>query len=273
MRLRCVKMQSGKKIRLKRILDENTCRSVIFAMDHGTFLGPMKGIQDVKKITSQVAAGGADAIIVLKGIAKLISSEIRKDMGLIIQISSSTTLSPKPNFIALSASLKEAVRLGADGVAVFVTLGHENEHYMLEMLGKIAWQCDDYGMPLLAMAEYPYPEKGKKYDINYLKYACRVVAEFGADIIKTNYTGDIESFKEIVEYCPVPILIAGGSKMETDEEVLKTVESAMKAGANGVSFGRNIFQHENPEAITKAIVQVVHRGISVNEALRILNSK
>ena len=106
-------------------------------------------------------------------------------------------------------------------------------------------------------------------DVEVVKLAARVGAELGADIVKTNYTGDIASFKQVVEGCPVPVIIAGGSK-GNDADCLKMIEDAMKAGAAGVAMGRNSFQHENPAKFVKAVCEVVHQGKSSKDACKLL---
>jgi DhnA family fructose-bisphosphate aldolase class Ia len=124
-------------------------------------------------------------------------------------------------------------------------------------------------MPLLAMMYPRGPKIEDEGDVAVVKHAARVGAELGADIIKCPYTGSAESFKEVVDGCPVPVVIAGGSKL-TDEETLKMIEGAMKAGAAGISMGRNAFQHESPSRFVKAAVAMVHEGASVEDALKII---
>ena len=127
-----------------------------------------------------------------------------------------------------------------------------------------------WSMPLLAMIYTRGPKIKNQFDVAVVKHAARVGAELGADIVKVNYTGSTESFKEVTSGCPVPVVIAGGEKMGTDKEVLEMVEGAIKAGSAGVSIGRNAFQHEDPIAIVKAISSVVHKNVSVGDALKIL---
>jgi DhnA family fructose-bisphosphate aldolase class Ia len=105
-------------------------------------------------------------------------------------------------------------------------------------------------------------------DVAFVKHVSRIGAELGADIVKTNYTGSIESFREVVQGCPVPVVIAGGPKVNTEEDVLRMVLGSIRAGGVGVSLGRNIFQHKNPEAMAKAVGAIVHKGATVEEALR-----
>jgi fructose-bisphosphate aldolase/2-amino-3,7-dideoxy-D-threo-hept-6-ulosonate synthase len=144
---------------------------------------------------------------------------------------------------------------------------------MLQKLGSVADECDGCGVPLLAMM---YPRGAKipsEHDPEAVALAARLGAELGADIIKTNYTGDIETFRKVTDGCPVPVIIAGGPKAKTDTDVLRMVSDAMAAGGVGVSIGRNVFQNDNPSAMTRALSAIVHRGAGPNEALRILGVK
>ena len=159
---------------------------------------------------------------------------------------------------------------GADAVSVHVNLGSETESEMLQELGEISETCSYWGIPLLAMM-YPRGQKVEnEHDVELVKHAARVGSELGVDIVKTNYTGDPDSFKEVVEGALVPVVIAGGPKVDTDEELLQMVKDSIEVGGAGVAFGRNLFQAENPGKITKAISEVVHNDLEVNEALKFL---
>jgi DhnA family fructose-bisphosphate aldolase class Ia len=139
---------------------------------------------------------------------------------------------------------------------------------MLKDLGEVADKCFLWGMPLLAMM-YPRGQKiSNQFDVNVVKHAARVGAELGADIVKVNYTGDPESFQKVVEGCSVCVVIAGGEKVESDNDLFEMIEGAMKSGATGVSIGRNAFQHKNPTLITKIISQQVHEGLTAEEAIQ-----
>jgi len=129
----------------------------------------------------------------------------------------------------------------------------------------------EWGMPLLAMMYPRGPKIEDEADVSVIKHAARVGAELGADIIKCPYTGSVETFREVVEGCPAPVVIAGGSKM-SDEEPLKMIEGAMKAGGAGLSMGRNAFQHENPVKFVKAACAMVHEGMSAEEALAFMRT-
>ena len=263
-------MMIGKKIRLERIINRHTGRTVIAPMDHGVSNGPMKGIIDIDKTVESISQGGADAILMHKGIVEQGHRGYGKDIGLIVHLSASTSLAPNPNNKVIVTSVEKAIQLGADAVSVHVNLGSETESEMLQELGEISETCSYWGIPLLAMM-YPRGQKVEnEHDVELVKHAARVGSELGVDIVKTNYTGDPDSFKEVVEGALVPVVIAGGPKVDTDEELLQMVNDSIEVGGAGVAFGRNLFQAENPGKITKAISEVVHNDLEVNEALKFL---
>ena len=263
-------MMIGKKIRLERIINRHTGRTVIAPMDHGVSDGPMKGIRDIDKTVESISQGGADAILMHKGIVEQGHRGYGKDIGLIVHLSASTSLAPNPNNKVIVTSVEKAIQLGADAVSVHVNLGSETESEMLQELGEISETCSYWGIPLLAMM-YPRGQKVEnEHDVELVKHAARVGSELGVDIVKTNYTGDPDSFKEVVEGALVPVVIAGGPKVDTDEELLQMVKDSIEVGGAGVAFGRNLFQAENPGKITRAISEVVHNNLKVDEALKFL---
>ena len=260
----------GKKIRLERIIDRKTRRTVIAPMDHGVSSGPIKGIVDMDKTIEEISKGGANAVLMHKGIVAQGHRGYGNDLGLIIHLYASTSLSSDTNKKATVTSVEKAIQLGADAVSVHVNIGSETEPQMLQELGQISEICSQWGIPLLAMM-YPRGQKiTSETDVNMVKHAARVGSELGVDIVKTNYTGDPSSFEEVVEGALVPVVIAGGPKVDTDEELLQMAKESVDVGGAGVAFGRNIFQAENPGKITKAITEVVHNNIEVEDALEIL---
>lgn len=261
----------GKKIRIERILDRKTGRCVIVPMDHGVSVGPIDGIIDMAETIDEVASGGANAVIVHKGIVGNGHRGYGRDIGLIIHLSASTALSPDPDHKVLVTSVEKALQMGADAVSVHVNVGSKKEPEMLNTLGSTAEICDDWGMPLIAMM-YPRGEKiTDEHSAEVVKIAARVGAELGADIIKTNYTGDPYTFQEVIEGCPVPLVIAGGPRVETDRELLEMVKTSVDVGGAGVAIGRNVFQAKSPRQTTRAIAEIVHNDMEVEDALKILN--
>jgi class I fructose-bisphosphate aldolase len=263
----------GKQIRMERIIDRNTSRTVIVPMDHGVSSGPIYGITDLRDAIEQVVRGGANAIVEHKGMVGAGHRRSGKDVGLIIHLSASTSLSPYPNTKTLVCTVEEALRLGADAVSIHVNIGDEMERQMLSDFGMVSSRAREWGIPLLAMI-YPRGEKiANEYDPGVLKHAARLGAELGADIVKISYSGSVESFREVIAGCRVPVVIAGGEKMESDKQILETVRGSIDAGGSGVSIGRNIFQHQDPTRMVGAISMIVHEEATVEQALAFLGSQ
>lgn len=260
----------GKKIRIERIINRKTGRTVIVPMDHGVSVGPVAGIENMSETIDEVASGGANAVIEHKGMVGTGHRGYGRDIGLIIHLSASTSLGPDPDHKVMVTSVEKALKIGGDAVSVHVNVGSDMEPEMLETLGITAEICDEWGMPLIAMM-YPRGERiADEHNVDVVKLAARAGAELGADIIKTNYTGDPETFAEVVNGCPVPVVIAGGPKVETNEQLLQMVKNAVNVGGAGVAIGRNIFQAESPRKTTRAIAEIVHNNMDVKEALKII---
>jgi fructose-bisphosphate aldolase/2-amino-3,7-dideoxy-D-threo-hept-6-ulosonate synthase len=239
-------MVTGREVRLSRILRDG--KMLCIPMDHGISSGPIAGIDDIHRMIYICEDAGLTSVLVNKGIVKSM---------------------PRPSRVGvLAGSVEDAIRLGADGVSLHINIGAKEEPEMLIKLGSISAECLKWNMPLIAMM-YPRGENIKNpHDPDIVAHTARVGAELGADIVKTVYTGDPDSFKRVVKGCPVPIVIAGGPKASSDEEVLEMTKGAMEAGAVGVTFGRNIFQHRNPPAMVRALAKVIFENASIKEALR-----
>jgi predicted phospho-2-dehydro-3-deoxyheptonate aldolase len=260
----------GKNIRMERIINRESKRTVIIPMDHGVTLGPIEGLQNMRETVSNVVEGGANAVILHKGMVKAGYRGGGKDIGLIIHLSASTILGPDSNAKVQVCTVKEAIQLGADAVSVHVNLGAPSESQMLNTLGEVGKECQEFGMPLVAMMYTRGKNIENEFDVKYVKHAARVGAELGADMVKVNYTGTPESFEEVVAGSTVPVVIAGGEKVETDIQLFEMVDGALKGGATGVSIGRNAFQHRDPIKIVKAISKMVHENYSIQQAMEIL---
>lgn len=259
----------GKSIRMERIINRNTKRAVIIPMDHGVSDGPIEGLINMGDTVDKVAKGGANAVIGHIGLALHGHRKHGKDIGLILHLSASTALGPDPNNKVLVNSVENAVKMGADAVSIHVNIGAETEFRMLKDLGQVAQDCREWGMPLLAMMYPRGPKIKNQKDVEVVKLAARVGAELGADIIKCPYTGSVETFRQVVAGCPVPVVIAGGSK-GSELDTLKMVEDSIKAGGAGVAMGRNAFQCKDPVSFVKAVTKIVHYGWTANEAAKLL---
>ena len=258
----------GKKIRVERIMNRDTGRTIIIPMDHGMSVGSIKGLENLAQMVDKVAMGGANAVLEHSGMVGAGHREYGKDIGLIIHLSGATNLAPDPNRKVLVCSVERALKMGADACSIHVNIGADDEPQMLQDAHKVVESCREWGMPLLAMM-YPRGKKIKdENDPEVVNIAVRVGAELGADIVKSNYTGDIDSFKYIVKSVPVPVIIAGGPKMDTIPDLMQLVYDSIQAGGAGVAFGRNVFQADDPTKIVSAIAKIVHENYEVNEVLR-----
>ena len=266
-------MQIGKKIRMERIINRNTKNTIIVPMDHGVSIGPVAGIENMRDAMGDISEGGADAVLMHKGIVHCGHRNTGKDLGLIVHLSASTDLSPYANSKVLVTKVEEAIRLGADAVSVHVNLGDERESDMLSQMGEVSEVADRWGMPLLAMMYGRGPKISNSYDGDLVAHCARVGVELGADIVKVPYTGDIDSFAKVVAGCCVPIVIAGGAKMESTKDVLQMVHDSLKAGGAGLSVGRNVFQHPHRKDLLRALRGIVHESWNMKEALDFMGGK
>jgi class I fructose-bisphosphate aldolase len=244
-------------------------------MDHGIEHGPKDFPAyhlDPRAILEKVVKAKVDAIMIPRGLARITWDVWAGKTAVIVKLTGKTTLRPTEQSYLQTpiATVKDAVALGADGVAVTIYWGAPQEHEMIKFFTQVAAECEEYGIPLLNLAYPRGPQMTNKEDVQIVRYASRAAAEIGADIIKTYWTGSKETFAEVVKATPIPVLMSGGAKAEDPEAFLRVVKDVMEAGGAGVVVGRNIFQTEKSVEIAKAIGAVVHKGLSVEEALRIV---
>ena len=255
-------MTVGRDARLDRIRTGG--RYLIVPMDHGITLGPVRGLKDIESTIHAVTRGGADAVLTQKGIAPRVHDS-KNGKGFIVHLNASTSIGPDSNDKRMTGTVEEAVRAGADAVSFHINVGSTYEPEQITMLSEVTAEAAKLGIPVLAMA-YARGPGVEGDDPEALGHAVRLAEEVGADVVKTGYSGDADSFEHVVEATRLPVVIAGGSR-GTDRETIEMVRGAMDAGGAGVSMGRSIFQHENPEAITRAVSGVVHDDLSVENAL------
>ncbi|MFC7215534.1 2-amino-3,7-dideoxy-D-threo-hept-6-ulosonate synthase [Saliphagus sp. GCM10025334] len=255
---------AGLDARLDRIGTDG--RYVIVPMDHGITLGPVTGLKDIESTIDAVTRGGADAVLTQRGIAPRVHSS-KNDAGYVVHLNASTTIGPDENDKRLTGTVEDAIRAGADAVSFHINVGSTHEPGQLEDLSKLTSAADRFGIPVLAMAYARGPDVAGD-DPEALGHAVRLAEEVGADVVKTGYSGDADSFEHVVEATRLPVVIAGGSR-GTDRQTLEMVRGAVDAGGAGVSMGRSIFQHEDPEGIARAVAAVVHDDRGVDEALEV----
>jgi fructose-bisphosphate aldolase/2-amino-3,7-dideoxy-D-threo-hept-6-ulosonate synthase len=261
-------MAAGTSARLDRIGTDG--KHLIVPMDHGITLGAVKGLADIESTIDAVTRGGADAILTQKGIAPRVHGN-KNRAGYIVHLNGSTAIGPDENDKRPTATVAEAVRAGADAVSFHINVGSEHEPDQIAQLAEVTDSAARFGMPTLAMTyARGHDVRDKDNPTGFaedLAHAVRLGEELGADVIKTAYSGDPDTFGTVVEATRLPVVIAGGSR-GTDKETLSMVRGAIDAGAAGVSMGRSIFQHDRPEAITEGIAAVVHDDASAEEAAR-----
>jgi fructose-bisphosphate aldolase/2-amino-3,7-dideoxy-D-threo-hept-6-ulosonate synthase len=255
-------MTPGTTARLARIGTDG--RYLIVPMDHGITMGAVQGLKDIEGTIDAITTGGADAVLTQKGVAPRVHPN-KNDAGYIVHLNGSTTIGPDEQDKRLTGTVKEAIRAGADAVSFHINVGSDYEPDQLTELAEVTSDAAEYGMPVLAMA-YARGPGVEEDDPEALGHAVRLAEELGADLVKTGYSGDAESFQHVAESTRLPVVIAGGAK-GTDRETIEMVRGTVDAGGDGVSMGRSIFQHEDPEAITRAVAAVLHDDATVDEAL------
>jgi DhnA family fructose-bisphosphate aldolase class Ia len=263
-------MISPKMHRWDRIFREDG-RTFIVAMDHASVFGTMPGLEKPGEVIRKVRAGGADAILTTYGICMNYMDAIG-NMGIILRCDGGTSMLAKQRGpMRLIYDVVDALRLGADAVGIMGMPGSHFESDTMPYLSELAAQCNEWHVPLLAeMLPAGFENPGEWWTPANMANVCRIGAELGVDFIKTNYTGDVASFRTVVEATYVPIVVLGGSKSKEPADLLTGISDALQAGAKGVAVGRNIYQHETPDKVTAAIAAVIHDGATVDAALEYL---
>lgn len=263
-------MSDIKSHRWNRIFSEKG-RTVIFAMDHAASFGLMEGLEHPGEVVAKVRAGGADAILTNVGIVKRFSNEIG-NMSICLRIDGgSSTLSESHNHSTLVYDVLDAVRLGAEAVCLMGMPGASYEAENLPYVADIVSQGMEWGVPV--MAEFlpgGFEDPKKWWTPENIGHANRIGAEMGVDFLKTAYSGDPESWKNICDQIYQPIVVLGGGKSKEPVDLLTQIHDAVANGASGVAVGRNIYRHPHPDKMTAAIAAVVHEDASVEKALEYL---
>jgi len=270
----------GKRIRLGRIFKQDG-KTFVITMDHGVDLGPIKGLEDIKATVRKTLSGDykPDAILMNPSMIRLCHEEIVGKLGVIARLDgTATTIGPDITDYRLFSSVEEALSCGADAVATMAFIGVERESQNSEKVGKISQDCERWGVPHIVEAlppeiiEYHFKPEAKRQwpTMDHIKFVDRVAAELGADVVKSYYTGDPDTFKEVVKCCPVPTIVLSGPGAGDPEGLLKMVHDVISAGAKGVIMGRNVWGHKDPVAIIKAISKIVHEDESVENAIKII---
>jgi len=256
-------MDWGIKNRLARIIKPQTGRTVMLAVDHGYFLGPTKKLENVTR-TIDPLMNYADALMLTRGILRT-SVDPETAMPIVLRVSGgSSIIGEDLSNEVITTSMEDAVRLNVAAVALSIFIGSDYECQTLESLAMLVDEAQEYGIPVLAVTAVG--KELAKRDARFLSLSCRIAAEIGASFVKTYYCDD---FEKVTESCPVPVVIAGGPKLETELDAFKMAFDAITKGAVGVDMGRNIWQNPHPVAMIKAVRAVVHEGAQPEEAWEI----
>lgn len=223
---------------------------VMTPLDHGVSVGPIAGFHDAKAALAAAATGGATCVTVHKGLVPL-AATFADRLGILLHLSASSDLAPDPHDKRLVASVEEAVRLGCDGVSLHINFGSTTEANQLADAGRVARDCAAWGMPLVTMAYVRGSTVKDPLDPAALAHAARAAAELGADAVKVPYTP--RHFRDVVQGCPVPVLVAGGPARSDFEAFQADMQAARDDGARGISVGRNVLQHADPVAALRRL--------------------
>jgi DhnA family fructose-bisphosphate aldolase class Ia len=275
-------MSVGKQVRLRRLLSKG--RALIVPLDHGLVAGPLQGIEDPVALIKLIAQSDADAVLLTPGVLEQVASELGH-LAVILRLdgcASAQSNGPMRQFI----SVAHATELGADAIIVNATVGGPQEGPELRKLGRVAEESRRWGMPLIAemlsarmLANHlDFTGQGTAAlpaDVaSDIALASRIGAEMGADIIKTRYSGDEESFRSVVASTGRPVMVAGGPMRESSlRSLLEMVDQSLSAGAEGVIFGRNVWQHPRPDAVLAALAAMVHDAASTPDALAVAEDR
>ncbi|MDW8044320.1 MAG: 3-hydroxy-5-phosphonooxypentane-2,4-dione thiolase [Nitrososphaerota archaeon] len=258
-------MDWGMRNRLAHLIQRDG-RALFLPIDHGYFQGPTHKLEQPGKTVAPLLPY-ADAIMLTRGILRsCIDPSITKPI--ILRVSGGTSIIGEDlSHEGITTSVKEAIRLNAAAVSLSIFVGSKYEHESLMNLSHLVNECEEYGIPVMAVTAVG--RELEKREARYLALCCRIAAELGARVVKTYYCS--EGFEKVVQGCPVPIVIAGGPKVDSELEVFGWVYDALQKGAIGVNLGRNIWQHDHPVAMIRAIRAIIHENATPQEAYKLFN--
>jgi 3-hydroxy-5-phosphonooxypentane-2,4-dione thiolase len=251
-------MDWGMQNRLAKIIHPKDGRCLMLAVDHGYFLGPTERLEVPRKAINPILPY-ADSLMLTRGILRT-SVDSKYDIPIVLRVSGATSIIGEDlSKETITTSMEEAIRLNASCLALSIFVGSKYEHQTLANLARLVNEGEKYGIPVLAVTAVG---KEMARDARYLGLACRIAAELGAHVVKTYYC---DNFEQVVEGCPVPLIIAGGKKLP-EPDALNLAYEAITHGAAGVDMGRNIWQSDWPVAMIKAVRAIVHNNADVKEA-------
>ncbi len=256
-------MDWGLENRIRRMFPVASGNSVMLAVDHGYFMGPTRRLENAKATIAPLLPY-ADALALTRGILRS-SVPPSATTPVVLRVSGGATILKEDlSHEEVTTGIRDALRLNVSAVALSVFVGSPHEHESLVHLSKLVDDGEEFGMPVLAITAVG--KELEKRDARYLALACRVSAELGAHLVKTYYC---DNFEKVVEGCPVPIVVAGGPKLDSEKAAMELAHDAIAAGAHGIDMGRNIWQSDHPVAMLRSLRAIVHERATVKEALAV----
>jgi 3-hydroxy-5-phosphonooxypentane-2,4-dione thiolase len=260
-------MDWGMRNRLARMFPSGSGHSVMLAADHGYFMGPTHRLENPRTTLAPLLPY-ADALAVTRGVLRT-SVDPASTVPILLRVSGGVTvLKEDLSDEALTTSVEDALRVNASAMALSVFVGAPHEHPSLVNLAELVEAGEASGLPVMAITAVG--KELEKRDQRYLALACRVSAEIGAHLVKTYYC---EGFSKVADGCPVPLVVAGGPKLDSDRAVLELAFKALQEGAKGIDMGRNIWQSDHPVPMLKALRAIVHDRANVREAVAVLDEE
>jgi 3-hydroxy-5-phosphonooxypentane-2,4-dione thiolase len=258
-------MDWGMKNRISKIIKPRDGKTVMLAVDHGYFMGPTTGLENIKTMVDPLLRYADTLMLTRGGLRNYIDPTT--NVPIVLRVSGGTSILNTEHLLheGIVVDIEDAIRLNVSGVAFSILVGQPFERDTLLGMTEYLDECERYGIPLLAVTAVG---RGLGKDAKYLSLASRMAAELGAHIVKTYYC---KEFEKVVESCPVPIVIAGGKK-QPEKDALQMAYDAIQAGAIGVDMGRNIFQSTSPVGMIKAVNAIVHKKYTPDEAFDVFKS-
>lgn len=253
-------MDWGMKNRLSQLIQPDG-HCFFLPIDHGYFQGPTRCLEKPGETIKPLLAY-CDGLFVTRGVLRS-CVEPQNSKPIILRVSGGTSmLGEDLANEGITTSIEEIIRLNVQAVGVSIFVGSEYEHQTLLNLAKLVNECENYSLPVMAVTAVG--RELEKRGSRYLALSCRIAAELGARVVKTYWCK--EGFEKVVEGCPVPVVIAGGPKCETELEVFEFVYDGLQKGAIGINLGRNVWQSNHPVAMACALRAIVHEKATVKKA-------
>jgi len=259
-------MDWGMKRRLSRLIQPDG-HCFFLPIDHGNFQGPTHCLEKPGE-TIKPLLEFCDALFVTRGVLRSCVDPVN-GKPIILRVSGGTSMAGKDLANeGITASIEEIIRLNASAVGISVFVGSDYERDSLLNLAKLVNECEDYGIPVMAVTAVG--KETEKREARYLALSCRIAAELGARVVKTYWCE--KDFDKVVSGCPVPVVMAGGPKCKSELEVLEFVYDGMQKGAIGINLGRNVWQNPHPAAMAKALRAIIHENATAKEAYEVFNA-